>query len=475
MERGPGLLDYWMDIYAHRVPVALVAVSSAILASVFSLLLPPLYEARSIFYVPSTLNPTAFTSEQALDRLAQHPALPIPEEKAASVNIGILKAGDLFRRLAAEFPGRDVRSLQKNVDVKLGSQFLIEVYVRDRDPAAAAAMANRVPELYLRFHEEVIRKRMTGVQQALERQRLEVGKRIEQARLELAKFQDETGILSPEIAGTRLADLIEQLETDLERVRTQLAASVNRVGTLEEELGKERKLYKEGELIFTNPRIESLVGELRSVEAEWSAMDPGVYHPQKKSLEAKIATLKKSLAEETRRLSASQTKAPDSIYERLRSDLIEASVEARSSEERVASLDSSLGVARGRRDRLARDATHVEILGGNIRHLEALAHRIDDNTLEAMMQASNPPVDVIVVETAHAPTRPVFPLPVLNAVVASVVGIVAGFYYALLLGSLARMRRKRIRRNLDWAPLQGAEPAFSHSWHALTGKAQGTS
>jgi uncharacterized protein involved in exopolysaccharide biosynthesis len=336
-------------------------------------------------------------------------------------------------------------------------------------------MANRVPDLYLRFHEEVIRKRMTDVKDALDRQRTEVGSRLEQARRELSELQDETGILSPEISGTRLADLIEQLETDLERERTQLAASVNRVTTLEEELGKERKLYKDGELIFTNPRIENLVGELRGVEAELSAMDPGVYHPQRKSLEAKIAAVKKSIEEESRRLAASRTKAPDSVYERLRADLIQESIQARSLQERVSSLDASLTTARVRRDRLARDATSVEVLGRNIRHLEALAQRIDNNTLEAMMQATNPPVDVVVVETAQVPTSPVFPRPILNAVVATVVGGVAGVYYALLLGSLARMRRDRIRRNVDWTPLQEENASFAHNLQAFAGKAQGTS
>jgi uncharacterized protein involved in exopolysaccharide biosynthesis len=84
-------------------------------------------------------------------------------------------------------------------------------------------------------------------------------------------------------------------------------------------------------------------------------------------------------------------------------------------------------------------------------------------------------VDVVVVETAQVPTSPEFPRPILNAVVATVVGGVAGVYYALLLGSLARMRRDRIRRNVDWTPLQEENASFAHNLQAFAGKAQGTS
>lgn len=75
------------------------------------------------------------------------------------------------------------------------------------------------------------------------------------------------------------------------------------------------------------------------------------------------------------------------------------------------------------------------------------------NLMEAKLQLEDPPVEIVIVETGVAATKPVFPLPVLNAVVAGLTGIAAGSYYALLMGYLARLKKVRIRREMDWSPL----------------------
>jgi capsular polysaccharide biosynthesis protein len=75
------------------------------------------------------------------------------------------------------------------------------------------------------------------------------------------------------------------------------------------------------------------------------------------------------------------------------------------------------------------------------------------NLMEAKLQLEDPPVEIVIVETAVPATKPVFPLPVLNAAVAGLTGIAAGSYYALLMGYLARLKKVRIRREMDWSPL----------------------
>jgi ABC-type Fe3+ transport system permease subunit len=58
----------------------------------------------------------------------------------------------------------------------------------------------------------------------------------------------------------------------------------------------------------------------------------------------------------------------------------------------------------------------------------------------------------------------VFPLPILNTIVAGLTGLAAGSYYALLMGYLSRLKKARIQRELDWSPfLDGQFMEFARS------------
>jgi uncharacterized protein involved in exopolysaccharide biosynthesis len=96
--------------------------------------------------------------------------------------------------------------------------------------------------------------------------------------------------------------------------------------------------------------------------------------------------------------------------------------------------------------------------------VQSLRDEMTRNLVEATLQLQDPPVSVVIVQSAVPPARPVFPLPVLNAVVAGVTGIAAGCYYALLMGYLARLKKARIRREMDWSPfLDGRFMEFARS------------
>jgi uncharacterized protein involved in exopolysaccharide biosynthesis len=84
--------------------------------------------------------------------------------------------------------------------------------------------------------------------------------------------------------------------------------------------------------------------------------------------------------------------------------------------------------------------------------VQSLREEMTRNLMEAKLQLQDPPVSVVIVETGVPPTRPVFPLPILNTIVAGLTGMAAGCYYALLLGYLSRLKKARIRREMDWSP-----------------------
>ena len=61
-----------------------------------------------------------------------------------------------------------------------------------------------------------------------------------------------------------------------------------------------------------------------------------------------------------------------------------------------------------------------------------------------MLQSIHADVPLVVVQRAVPPERPVFPLPVLNAVVSALTGLVFGVYLALIFAYAGRLRQRRI-------------------------------
>ena len=285
----PTLSDYWVDIYARKRMVLLTMLAAGVTAALVSSVLPPLYEAKTVFYSPINITLPSYTNSDSGVVLGQAPFIPPTEEKAASIGIGILRSKDVFRKLAAEFPPNTVDSLTKNTDIKVSREFMLEVYVRPRDPAVATAIANRFSQIYQEFHANRIREHMQAIRDSAARELTEVG--LRQAEL--------------------------------------------------------RKRERPGPITNASPST---------------------------------------------------------------TDFLKGSTDER---------------------------------------LRGLADRLRNVIAEASAQAQGPAVPVVVVEQAVPPVRPVFPLPILNTIVAALTGLVFGCYFALFRGMLSRSRRRRVLQQIE--------------------------
>jgi uncharacterized protein involved in exopolysaccharide biosynthesis len=281
-------------LYRRKKAILVVTLMSAGFAFVISLVLPPVYEAKSAFYVPVTASTPLYTVGGSPSQVDKVPLMPIPEEKAAGGHLGILKGERISTAVLKQFPDLTYNYLSNNADFVMNNYFITEVYVRNQDPEEAAAIANYYPIAYRDFHRQAIAQRSELNVQALEKQ----------------------------IALTQQL-LTENLDAQQRQRDRNLTTSVT-TGTLQMEIN----------------RLSGLLGSLR------------------------------------------------------------------------------------------------------------------ENLIESRLRAENPGVDIVLSESAIVPTKPTFPRPTLNAVVALIFGFVSGCYYALLLNYLSRLRQLKINREMDTAPLE---------------------
>ena len=86
------LSDHWMDIYDRKNLVLATVVTAALIALFASSVIPPLYEAKTVFYSPTNISVPSFTSSGAGVSLGRTPFVPPTEEKLASTGVAYFAA-----------------------------------------------------------------------------------------------------------------------------------------------------------------------------------------------------------------------------------------------------------------------------------------------------------------------------------------------------------------------------------------------
>lgn len=382
MPTPPTLSDYWMAMYSRKWIILAVALSSTAFAYGISHYMADVYEAKASFYFPANLAPSPFTGASQ-QKLAQLPMRPVPEEREAGVHLGVLRSRDMALRVAQRFPERGITFFRRNVDFVTSPEFFVDIYVRDHDPRLAARIANAYVEEFRHFHIDKLKEVARRSVVALQAQRDDLEKRIEDKSAAIRVYQQRTNVLS----ASQAEQLNVSVARDLERQRDEIAV------------------------------------ELRSVRAKLGRSGEGLLQAN-----------------------------DDSVLNNPRADAL------RALEARQAAIGEQLGkMNAGTRSTISSMAA-LQAMEGDRKVLQELLVNVELNLAEAKLQSESPNVEVVQVQTAEPPLEPGFPIPILNAAVALILGLAAGCYVALLLEYLRSLRVQRAWRNLDESLLQAGAP-----------------
>jgi uncharacterized protein involved in exopolysaccharide biosynthesis len=390
------LLDFWFVLYDGRWTIALVTLAALSTSIVLSLILPPTYEARAGFYVrgmPDQL--TIFGGEQGRARTVLAPAA---SEELNESYLGVLGSRVLAERVQREFPHTTVFRLQRrDLDFSLSSEFMIEVYARDRSPERAAGIANA----YVRHFNDL----MGGFSMASELNRestieaslKEAQDAADEARKRLQLHREKTGTIDVEeearLAEKQRSELQLQLEyalIEIEETESQLAEVEAR---LREELGGGEPA--DGDSLLARLRVELADGEL-------------------------------------------------ALYQELRRSLIDLYVKKAQIAGKIEAARAAIRNFSQRIEDLPGHRLEEQRLLEAIERQQAQVSRLELNVREARAQARRSLQVAVVVDAAVPPDRPAFPEPVLNGMLALAGGPVAGALLVFLLDFLERTRGRRL-------------------------------
>ena len=434
------LHQHWHDIHVRRWIVFLTAIIASVAAYFGSLLMTPVFEAKTTFFLAANAVPTAYVGPQP--DAPQQPLFPVPEEKAASLDIGILRGEEMMSRLATavNMPRAD---LEKQMDVTVSNEFMIDVYVRNPDPERASEIANRVPVVYTDFHRQSMRKRASDVAAALSARR---DKLIE----ERAALRDRLQVSRTESLSTADRAALAQFQNErataqieLDALKGRLDQASARQATLKIALIDEAKIYRDGQTIDTTTALDGMLERVLELQVNLTSDNFGPTSPQRVAIEEQIAAIQAAMETERQRLADAISKPQGSLYESLRLELVLASAEIAELTAAQISGKSRLDTATIRFENVLAAVGQNDTVSESLAQISAQITTVAANLASAQLQAQNASAPIVVVSKATPPTRPSFPLPILNAIVAGLCGLIFGTYYALYLAHADRGRQVR--------------------------------
>jgi capsular polysaccharide biosynthesis protein len=223
------LYDHWMALYSRKKIILAVSLLTMVFSLGISYYLPPIYEAKASLYMPINIVQSSFTGDSR-QRLAQPALRPLPDEKEAGIHVGILKSDDVAEMVHAMFPNKSIGFFKKNVDFSTSPQFFTDIYVRDRDPETAAAIANAYVRVYAQFHSDVLKADSKRAQVVLRKQLKEVDVHIAKKVDEIRELKRRFNLMSSGEAEQLLFSQAQQLERDRNETMVQLEGLRERIG-----------------------------------------------------------------------------------------------------------------------------------------------------------------------------------------------------------------------------------------------------
>jgi uncharacterized protein involved in exopolysaccharide biosynthesis len=397
------LYDYWMTCYRRRLSI-LVLMASAVAGTLFiGASLPSIYEARAMFYVP-----TSATTQRSNAGETSIP-LPASNQDDAKANIGILKGRDALRAIHAAFPGKSIDALQRDVDFTAGRDGIVHVYVRDRNPAQAAAIANAYAGYFNRFLIEQMQQRSTPKLVALKGRIAEVSRQLQDIVATRRTLGALTGSPSLEGEAFELVKEREDLNRELDELRGSIAARSS------------AEMRGERTRLAATPAVDELERQLAQIDLDLAKarVQTMINHPDQVALVERREVARVALQQKLNSLNAGD-------------------------QARAQTVQSMLAKREQRMQKIPEYQNKLGELDQQYRDLRSAMSFLKNNLEEVSLSSIRTPQVGISVETAETPASPVFPIAWLNVVVAMVVSLLAGVLYALLLDYIDESARRRM-------------------------------
>ena len=242
----------------------------------------------------------------------------------------------------------------------------------------------------------------------------------------------------------RLAELLQNQSV-------QKATLDRQIAELNEQLDIEAGAYKAGEMTLEDGAVNGLQERLIQIEVQMAglAVELRPEHPQMKALQEEYDKAKENLEKEVQRVVNSRSKRAGSLHDTLRQRLTMAYVDRSGADAGTQGLQAGIARIDGQVASIPTLLAEQERRSWEVQRFDAQRRALEVTRLDLLNKSLQQKQTALVIDHADPPTTPAFPKPWLNALVATICGLVVGILYAFLLEHIDLRRKVRMLRMLE--------------------------
>lgn len=441
------LLQLFRAVWQRKGRILAIACLAAGVAFVGSSLIRPTYRAETTVLIePRAPNYDAENAKSAASE-------PVLDELNIASQVQLFRSADLIRQVVKDLKLYELPEFDPDLHPSALSDLMVMLHLKknpldlapedrvirtfldklqvyqveksrvigiefsSKDAKLAAAIPNEMVKVYLAVQSGAKLDSNEDAARWLEPEIANLRQKVAEAEKKVADYRRGADLFSTGEGGTFASKQLNDISTELARVRTDRANAEARAENVRAAL-KAGRPTDNIDVVMASPAVQQLKQAEAAVQAQISDLSTSLLdgHPRIKALKAQLANLRQQLTEETRKVVSSLEN--DATVARMREAQLDKQLTAAKAESAKAG-DSQVGLAALEREASAQRQLLETYLA---RYREATS-RLDSNAT---------PADARVISRASEPSEPNFPKVLPITIVAGIAALVLSMIVVML-------------------------------------------
>ncbi len=473
-EENIDLQKYWLVLKRRWFPATGVFGIVVVLAALVASVQKPVYEAEGklLFKQDRSSSLTGFQNNIGEIVRIGEKANPLSTEAE------IIRSLPIVQKTVEALDLRDEKG--KSMDPKIISAGLkvkpvtetdiLQISYKDNDPEIAAAIVNKIMEVYIENDILSNRAKATAARVFIDKQLPNVEATVRQADAALRKFKEENGVVAlPEEAASAV-EVMADLDKQIAQAQAQLAEADAKSTALRNQVGLNSEAAVAVSSLSQSPAVQEVLTELQKVQGQLAVertrfLDTS---PTIASLQRREAALKSLLQGRVDQVLGSQQAPIDNLQigalrQQLTADLVQSEVERSGLASQLTVLYQAQSAYKKRSNVMPRLEQNLRELERRVGASQSTYETLLNKLQEAQVTENQNVGNARVISTAQVPKK-AGPSKKKYLLLGGIGGILLGIVTAFLLDMTDRsVKTLKEARELFGSPLLGVIPAFGKS------------
>lgn len=443
------LKQYWQILWKRRWWVVLAFLAIVVSTGVVTFNMPPVYQASTKLLLEQKDATLSAVGQEVSESFAQLSSLsrtgsPLDTQsellKSVPVVVDVIKRVDLRDPVSGEMMTSEQFLKQAKVTNIKGTDIL-QISFEHNDPILATQVADTWAQSFVEQNRAANRMEASSAAKFINEQLEKTKDELATAESQLRDYKAANGAVDLSEEARTSVQSLANLEAEYRQAAASSQEAATRASALRRQIGVSADQAMASTAISQNPTIVKLRQQLLELETNPilsnASLTPN--HPQVKQIQAQIATVRRTLAQEASKVigetyqNAAGVKDLDPVRQELTKDLVQAEINSLGYNTRVDALKTLVNNFNGRLSGLPNKELQLTRLMRNASVTAELYKMLLQKREEARISEAMNVGNVRIVEEAVMPDRPIKPKKLQNMLVAVVVGLMFGVGVAMFL------------------------------------------